>query len=485
MGVLFCGIDLGTQGARCVIVRDDGEVCGDGKCKLTGTGSTAREGWHEQEPAHWLEAVAAAVRQAVENLEPHPPQSDRVEAIGVTSTSGTLLALDSHHEPVGPAVMYNDSRARAQAERVQDVGRALSEKLGYGFSASFGLPKILWLKEQKPDAYQRTDLFCSPTDYLIGCLTDRWGISDQTNMLKFGYDLLEDRWPDFIDRDIGIDVQRLAMVQKPGKVVGRLTPDWAERCRLEAGIPVVSGLTDGCASQISSGAVAPGDYNTTLGTTLVIKGVSSTLLLDPEGRIYCHRHPEGWWLPGGASNTGAECLAREFGQEQTERLSACALGHSPSGVVAYPLVGRGERFPFRAPHAESFMLGEPKSRQELFCAYLEGVACLERLAYETVEGLGAQVGHLVYSAGGGSKSDAWLQIRADTLGRTVIRPHVTGAAMGAAILAASHRHYGNLSDAAQAMARIERAAEPRPGYAPRYDEQYQVFRDECARRGWL
>ena len=208
-------------------------------------------------------------------------------------------------------------------------------------------------------------------------------------------------------------------------------------------------------------------------------------MLDPQGRIYCHKHPQGWWLPGGASNTGAECIARQFAPEDIERLSAGALAHSPTGVVAYPLVGRGERFPFAHSRAEPFMLGEPVSREELFASCLEGVACLERLAFEMLEGLGAQVGEVIYSAGGGSQSDAWLQIRADTLNRTVVRPAVTGAAMGAAIIGAVMSGFGTLEQAAGAMVKIERETHPRPDSVAAYQDKYARFKDGCRRRGYI
>jgi len=270
-----------------------------------------------------------------------------------------------------------------------------------------------------------------------------------------------------------------------GEKAGELLPEVAEALGLPAGTPVAAGLTDGCASQVSSGAVAPGDFNATIGTTLVIKGVSARLLLDPLGRIYCHLHPEGWWLPGGASNTGAECIAQQFDEAEVQRLDAVALDRSPTGLTSYPLVGRGERFPFVADDAEAFLVGEPRDRADLFTAHLEGVACLERMSLEMLEELGACVGETVYSAGGGSKSDAWLQVRADTLGRTVVRPAVTGAAMGAAIVGATMCGAGTLSEAARRMVRLERQVAPRTGMLAAYEEKYRAFVSECSARGYL
>ncbi|MHC4479561.1 MAG: FGGY-family carbohydrate kinase, partial [Planctomycetota bacterium] len=318
-----------------------------------------------------------------------------------------------------------------------------------------------------------------------GWLTGNYGRSDHTNVLKWGYDLLEDRWPDFIERDLGISPDLLPLVQAPGEEAGVLGAERAEQLGLPGGIPVAAGMTDGCASQVSCGAVEPGQYSTTIGTTMVVKGVSQRLILDPMGRIYCHRHPAGWWLPGGASNTGAECLAAEFEPEEIARCSAGALEHSPTELVAYPLRRRGERFPFHCPEAEGFLLGTARDRQELFAACLEGVACLERLAFETLQELGAAIEGPVLSAGGGARSDAWLQIRADTLARPVHRPAATGAAMGAAILAATLGEYEDLAEAAAAMVRIEREVEPRADMIPTYAAKYEKFEQECRDRGYL
>ena len=488
MASLFAGIDVGTQGVRCLVVDPAGRPMGAGEVPFSLEQTSLPEGWREQEPRAWVVAVRRSLAQALGDVP-----ADRVAAVGVTSTSGTLCVLDSGHAPIMPAIMYNDRRSRREAEQLQRAGIDLTDRLGYRFSSSFGLPKILWVKQNRPEVYGRARLFTSPTDYVIGWLTHAWGRSDQTNMLKFGYDLLEGRWPRFIEEALGLDASRLPRVQKPGEPAGRITRERAAETGLPHGIPVVAGMTDGCASQVSSGAVAPGLYNTTIGTTLVIKGVSEELLLDPVGRIYCHRHPAGWWLPGGASNTGAECLAagrvagREtgFGPDDTEALSNVALDHSPTDLTVYPLVGTGERFPFRDPEAEGFVLGSPEGREQLFAGCLEGVACLERLAYETLADIGARVGDTIYSAGGGAAGDSWLQIRADTMDRTVLRPALTGAAMGAAILAASHERYADLPEAARAMVRIEKEVQPRAHCVDAYGQKYEQFVAECAARGYV
>lgn len=481
--MVFCGIDVGTQGARCVLVGEEGKLLGQGRSTFGPPPRDLPEGWFEQDPTAWTDGVKAALGEALKGLD-----GGGVSAVGVTSTSGSVCVLDAAHKPLMPAIMYNDSRSGEEAATVQRAGTGLAARLGYRFTPSFALPKILWIQRQRPEVYAQADLFLSPTDYVIGWLTGNWRRSDQTNVLKWGYDLLDESWPDFIEDELGLSLSLFPIVQKPGALAGHLTAERCEELGLPTGTPVAAGMTDGCASQIASGAVAPGQYNTTIGTTLVVKGVSRDLLLDPLGRVYCHRHPAGWWLPGGASNTGAECLAVEFGPEETKQRSARALDNSPTSLVAYPLTGKGERFPFLAPEAVGFLLGTPRDRDELFAAYLEGVACLERLAFETLVELGAEVGDTIFSAGGGTRSEAWCQIRADTLNKAVLRTRgsaATGAAMGAAILAASLERYGSVNEAGRAMVHVERAVEPRVDRLAAYAAKYEQFMDECYSRGYL
>ena len=484
--MIFCGIDLGTGGARCALVDERGSVLAEAESAFESAAVAGLpRGWFEQEAAAWLEALEDAITAAVDGLTQRSESPGRIAAVSVTSTSGTLCVLDGRHNLLRRPIMYNDARSAREAAEVQGAGSDLAAALGYSFKPSFALPKILWVKNNEPELFEKAALLVSPTDFIIGWLTGSYCRTDQTNALKYGYDLLGDCWPDFIEKELAIPLALFPRVQMTGTSAGEVTSEKARQLGLPAGIPVAAGLTDGCASQISSGAVRPGEFNTTIGTTLVVKGVTRKLLLDPKGRLYCHKHPAGWWLPGGASNTGAECLAEEFGRDETELLSSRALSASPTDLVCYPLVGKGERFPFAHAGAEGFLLGRPRDRDELFAAYLEGVACIERLALELLEELGAALGDRIFSAGGGSRSRAWLQIRADMLNKTIVKPAATGGAMGAAIVAASMARYADLGQAVDNMVRVELECPPRAEFVTAYGEKYELFRTECARRGYI
>jgi len=259
----------------------------------------------------------------------------------------------------------------------------------------------------------------------------------------------------------------------------------AAKTGLSSGTLVVAGCTDGNASQLASGAVSPGDWNSTLGTTLVLKGVSASLLRDPLGRIYCHRHPDGYWLPGGASSTGADCLSQRFAADRLDALNAEALNHSPTDLIVYPLVRRGERFPFLKPDATGFVLGEAPDEVALYAAHLEGLAYVERLAYDVLAELGGAVGETIYAVGGATQSRASLQIRADVLGKRLRVPEVPVGAMGAAILAARGCAFGSVTEAVRAMVRFRELVEPRPSFRGAYEERYARFLQACRERSYL
>ncbi len=501
-GDAYLGLDIGTQGVRAVVcaVSDDAAprsaiLARAARPFPPGTTVTDLPPGHaEQNPAGWWVAAVACLRQVAAQTPP-----DAIRALSVTSTSGTLCLLDDAGDPLIPALMYNDARAGQEAAEVQAAGAELAGRLGYRFNASFALAKLAWLARHRPDVLARARYVAHAADYITGRLSGRYDVTDYSNALKTGYDLApaagdrpEGCWPDFIADRLGLPVDKLPRVVAPGAVIGEVTPAAAETTGLRAGTRVVAGMTDGCAAQIASGAVNPGDWNSTLGTTLVLKGVTAQLIRDPQGRIYSHRHPDGYWLPGGASNVGGEILATRFPGADLAALDARAIDLSPTDLIAYPLARRGERFPFVDADAEGFLIPfgvgagqDAADRETLYAAYLEGVAYVERLAYDTLSSLGAAGGGAIRVAGGAAASDVWLQIRADVLGRELVRPAETGAAMGAAILAASRTRFDGVAAAAREMVRIERVVTPRTGLTASYDERYRRFCAACVERGYI
>ncbi len=481
---LFVGIDVGTGGVRALAVSGLGEVAGQAAVAFQGTVPSARADWHEQPAEAWWRAVCEATRTLVAKLKTAGRAPDRLAAVAVDGTSGTLVALDATGQPLRPAILYNDGRAEEEAEELNALAGEFCQKLGYRFAPSFSLAKVLWLENHEPAIFEKTAILAHQTDYVVGRLSGEYGVSDYSNALKTGYDLVDECWPGWLT-GLSSVVSRLPRVVAPGTPVGRVSAQGAENTGLPEGLAVISGASDGTAAALASGLARPGDYNSTLGTTLVFKGISSRLCRHPDGLIYCHKLPGGLWLPGAASNTGCEWMGRWFGELDPAEMDRMAGPRLPSRYIAYPLARRGERFPRLCPEAEGFCEPQADDVVDRYAACIQGVAMVERLGYAVLdEAIGTRGGE-VLSTGGGSRSDLWMQCRADVTGRVVHRPACGESAFGAAVLAAAGSHYGSVGEAVGAMVRRERSFAPRQGIGDRYGELYEQFLDEWKARGYL
>jgi D-ribulokinase len=484
--MLVLGIDVGTQGARAIVSDLEGLVKAEvSEAFPPESLVSTSEGAFEQDPRMWRDALVRCLAKAVTELREQGLDASEVAAAAVTSTSGTLCLADGQGEPIGNAVMYSDTRAASVVPRIRAATTEWERKIGTRMSASYALTKAVWLADHDPRRLDQAQWLLSPVDLVTAWLTGTPGAADWTSALKWGYDIVDLAWPSLIWETLGLPEGKLPQVVAPGQAVGRICPAMSRATGLAPTTLVAAGATDGNASQLASGAASLGDWNSTLGTTLVLKGVTDEIVRDPEGRIYCHRHPDGWWLPGGASSTGADCLSLRFGAERLAALNAAALDRAPTDLIVYPLTRKGERFPFVEPEAQGFALGATDESETLYAAHLEGLAYVERLAYEVVASLGAKVGDRIYCAGGGSRSRAGLQIRADVLGKEMVVPEEESGAMGAAMLAARSSHYPKVEDAVSGMVRLQRPVAPRHEMASAYEERYGRFLDACRERGYL
>ncbi|HEY0541580.1 MAG TPA: FGGY family carbohydrate kinase [Actinoallomurus sp.] len=468
---VWLGIDLGTQSVRALAVTATGEIAGSGAHALTGR---REEGRHEQDPEEWWRAVATACGSALDGVRP-----GAVRAVAVDGTSGTILLTDRDGTPLTPGVMYDDTRATAEAERVNEAGAELWQELGYRrMQPAWALPKLLWLLER----HRGPAHLAHQADFVNRRLAGHPVPADLSNALKTGAHLIDERWPAGVLDALGVPAEVLPPLVRSGTPLGAVCAAAAEVTGIPEGTPIVAGMTDGCAAQLGAGRLTAGSWNSVLGTTLVLKGVTRELVHDPYGAVYSHRAPDGEWLPGGASSTGAGAIARDFPGRDLRELDRLAARHEPARALAYPLVSPGERFPFAAPDARGFLLGGTGDETDDYAAILQGVAYLERLCFDHLDLLGAPTGGDLTLTGGAARSAYWCRLRADVLGRPVILPAHPEAALGAAVLAASPGR--RVAEVAAAMVTVRETIDPGPG-SGRFDEAYLRLVGELERRGWL
>ena len=406
---------------------------------------------HEQDPKAWWETVGEAARKVTGDLG-----SREVEGMAICSTSGTILLANADGRPLTPAIMYNDGRASDEAKMIQSVGEEVWSALGYQMKSSFALPRLLWLL--RSGAGEGASRMMHQADFICARLAGEPVATDWSHALKTGYDLVNERWPEKVLERLEIPVDLLPPVVRPGTQIGEVGRSAAEHTGIPAETPIRAGMTDSCAAQIAAGALEEGRWNSVLGTTLALKGVTLKLLRDPSGVVYCHRHPDEGWLPGGASSTGAGIISEMFPDGDLEKLNDLAEQRGPSTAVFYPLASKGERFPFGQPDAQSFWVGKPEDEVDCFRAVLEGVAFVERLCYAHLESLGAKVSGPISTTGGGAKSRFWSQLRADVLRAPVIVPRSSEGSVGMAILARAGE--GSVAEAASKMSRTKWRFEP-------------------------
>ncbi len=418
---VYVGIDLGTSSCRVVAIDEKGELLAQAGAPIPLP--VKSESQITQDPMLWWKAVSASLTQLFKEIDP-----DRVAALAVDGTSGTLLLTDAKGVPVTPALMYNDARAVAEAESLL----SLADQKSGAHGASSSLAKLLWLKNKGLDRKAAHALH--QADWIAGMLTGRFGHSDYNNCLKLGYDAEALRWPEWLG-SLEINQDLLPKVHKPGDEIGVVSADIAKASGLRADTRVLAGTTDGVASFLAAGASRPGHSVTALGSTLVLKLLSDKPVFSAEHGVYSHRLLNRW-LVGGASNSGGAVLLQYFKIEQMREMTPQLDPEHLTGLEYYPLPGIGERFPINDPGMQPILEPLPGDSITFFQGILEGIAGIEAHGYQLLHKLGAPKVSEIRTTGGGAQNPAWTQIRERIIGVPIKPARSELSAFGAALLAA-------------------------------------------------
>ncbi len=418
------GVDFGTSGCRAVLIDTAGEVVARAHAEIAAP-LRDPDGRSEQDPELWWQAFTQLTHRLIEQADPR-----RIRSLAVDGTSATLVLTDHQGSPLAPAMMYDDTRSRDQLPRI----RAVAPVAAPVHSAASSLAKLLYLLERHPGEPGRRALH--QADWILGRLSASYGISDENNCLKLGYDAVHRRWPVWMHR-LRLPEACLPRVLPPATPVARLSREAAAATGLQPGTLLVTGTTDSTAAVLATGISEPGEAVTSLGSTLVLKVLSPRPLFAAEYGIYSHRIG-GHWLAGGASNSGGAVLAHFFSATQLRRLSDQIDPEVPSRLDYYPLLRPGERFPVNHPDLPPRLTPRPSQDHRFLQGMLEGIAAIEQRGYALLRQLGAPPVCRVWSIGGGASNPTWRRIRALGLGVPVLLAQQQDAAYGAALLARTH-----------------------------------------------
>jgi xylulokinase len=452
---ILAGLDVGTTGVKAVAISPDGDVIA--RAEEDYPLSMPRPGWSEQDPEDWWRASLHALAAL-----PH------TAAVGLSGQMHGLVALDSNDRVLRPAILWNDQRTEAECREIEErVGlQRLIALTGNRALTGFTAPKLLWLRNNEPDVYERIAHVLLPKDYVRLRLTgDRAiDVADASGTLLF--DVANRRWSDEV-----LDALELPR-------------SWLPNAYESPDVPGAPGAGDQAAGALGVGVAGPGPVSVVLGTSGVVFAALPAYAADREARahVFCHAVPGAWHAMGvmlsaaGSLRWLRDAIVGESYEELVREASQWPPG--AEGLLFAPYLA-GERTPHADPRARGAFVGLElrHDRGALVRAVLEGVAYGLRDCLEVLRGLGvdAQVGR---ASGGGARSELWLRIVASVLGipleRTVVEE---GAAYGAALLAGVSA--GVYADAHEAVARgvhVRDTVEPDPAWREAYERGYARFK---------
>ncbi len=426
MTALFIGIDLGTSGCRAYAIDEASNVIATSDATLPA--SVLKNKHITQNPQSWWQTCQYVLSDLLNKID-----RNQVKAIAVDGTSGTVLLCEKNGMPLTDGYMYNDSACHEEAVLIKKI--APDESGAHG--ASSGLAKCLFLlKQTLLKQKSNGKITClTQADWVAGNFLNRFDTSDENNALKLGYDPVKQEWPSWLGQLNCLQVLPKQVLQ-PGDISGQINTATADFFGLPHRTKIIAGTTDSIAAFVASGCENIGEAVTSLGSTLAIKLISDKPIFAPEYGVYSHRLGNKW-LVGGASNSGGAVLKQFFSSDELKILSKEINPKTSSGLNYYPLPTIGERFPINDASKQTTLSPRPENDALFLHGMLEGIALIEKMAFDKLQQLGAPYPTQITTMGGGSQNDVWRMIREKISGVPIQKSPISEAAFGSALLAKS------------------------------------------------
>ncbi len=480
----FLGLDISTTATKAVLVDEAGEVLGISAASHRL--STPRPLWSEQDPHDWWAATQEAVARL---LERSGVSGASVAAVGLAGQMHGLVLLDESGDVIRPAILWNDQRASAECEEIRArMGglETLVAATGNDAFAGFSAPKLLWVRNNEPATYARVRQVLLPKDYVRFRLTGEYATDRADAGGTLFLDLETRDWSPRVLGALEVPREWLSRTHEGTEITGGLSRAAAEALGLEAGTPVVGGAGDQAAQAVGVGAVSPGTFALTVGTSGVVFAPADRPLFDARGRAHAFPHavPGAWHLMGvmlsaaGSLQWYHDTLAPEVSFDALVA-EADPVPPGADGLLFLPYLS-GERTPHADPRARGTFFGLALShgRGHLTRSVLEGVAFGLRDNLELLGDAGLARPSSLRASGGALKSTTWRGILADVLDVPLeIVETPEAAAVGAALLAGTGvGAWATAGDAARAAVRVLGVREPSPERVRRYAEIHTTFR---------
>ena len=473
--MMLVGIDVGTQSLKVVVTDKTMRICGEAAVAYQPVYPLA--GWAEQDPNLWLNALQPTIAKALERAG---SKAADVSALAVSGQLDGCIGVNSHGEPIGPAIIWMDRRA---AESMAGIdAAAVAKRAGLVPDASHMAAKIQWNLKHNENA-RKAAAWHQPTSFMVEALTGSRVIDHCLASTTMLYNLSSQSWDDALLWSFGIDGNTLPVISDTAETAGSLSAKGAALTGLPKGLPVAVGTGDDFATLLGCGISSPGTLAISIGTGEIIGALSDKLVIDPDQLVETHAFPTGHfhlgnpgWLSGGA----VRWFLSTFSVHDDTEFSALAAQAPPGsdGLLFIPAL-TGAMAPVWVANARGTFHGltTAHSKAHLARALLEGTAFAMRDVIDRLTALGVQTGS-IRIMGGGSKSHVWMKIRADVMGRAVDVAETSDAsALGAAIIAAVVAGiYPDLRSATAALKISRHTIAPDRGKYDLYNEAYGQYR---------
>jgi xylulokinase len=474
-------INLGLKSVRCIVFDEKGT-------KLASYSEPIRtfiqEDLVEQDPNEWWQKTRSVATRALATVR----DREEIKLLSVTASASCLVCVDGNGNPLANAIMVSDARAKKHAELLENTYefKKVKEETGVRATPDLMLPKIMWLKDNRPEVYQATHKFLTPADFLIFKIASEF-VVDTNNASKYHYDLSHQRWPTELLAALGIDEQKFPPVAAPGSEITTIKKSVAEEWGLPYDTKLILSTYDALCAVVGSGICELGEGCDVSGTVSSLRVVTDKHIMDPQKRVFFSPFfGSHYWLAGGSNNLGggiiewAKQLLFQDDDDAYETMEREIADIKPGadGLIFLPYL-LGERTPVWNPLARGvfFGLSRHHTRKHMLRAVFESAGFSILHIAETLRELGIGI-KSISASGGLSRLNLVCQIKADMLGMPIgIVDEFETTSLGAAILAGvGSGYFPSLKDATQALIRKSRYFEPNKNNHEVYLELFELYK---------
>lgn len=441
------GVDLGTTSTKAVLFTCSGKLIKQATVEYPL--HTPVSGAAEQDPDGILAAVKIAVKTTMEE------SGIEKKALQLTSFSAamhSLIAVDNQGSPLTAAITWADQRSEPYAKKLKETnGHAIYLKTGTPIHPMSPLVKLIWLREEQPELFDKAAKFIGIKEYIFYHLFGEYAV-DYSIASATGLMSMESlNWDSEALETAQVTPEKLSRIVPTTEQFSGLSAEQANELGVRQDVPFIVGANDGCLANLGVNAIQPGVVAVTIGTSGAIRTVTDKPVSDPKGRIFCYALTEKHWVIGGPINNGGmilRWLRDELCSEEIEK--AKAQNRDPydimmeiidqvepgaEGLLFHPYL-TGERAPSWNANARGsfFGLGMHHKKKHMMRAVLEGI---NMNLYSVLLALEELIGipEKVHATGGFAKSAIWRQMLADIMNQEVHIPAtVESACLGAAVL---------------------------------------------------